>query len=456
MDLGRNIQANDQGLFVVTFFNKREQDVTEATLKYVFSKFGQLADIKYSEHGRVFISYKEKEGAFKALEIMNMGTKYHVETDWQPVKKIETVHSTKSVKKDPFIYLRIPRKNPHSETAEEIKSYIKKTLFSFEEKSKIKYIDSTWVFLWYAKIVFDSMLSKDEILKRHEKNPLKWPKDIGNFEFCDDVPIAYIRCPKQNMPAGFYAFHVKKAMFGKINVTNVIIGNSNYKSIMKVIFDSKSAQEEAMEAHKKKPFMWPENLGVFEFLNISEVLTMCRRQPDINDLSRQPVKKNEIMQSPSTSFQNKDTNSNKNQQNPKIGHHNNGNFLTSNFNPAFYNFKEQSESNYRDTCQFDGAAAKYADSKYKIKLCQNYWGFGFCAYGPSCRFTHGDVKELETINNHQLAINNNNIEEIVTSHDPNANSGDVKDSDLNPDAKPFQIMKNIGLLNPNAKPFRKK
>ena len=171
---------------------------------------------------------------------------------------------------------------------------------------------------------------------------------------------------------------------------------------------------------------------------------------------RQPVKKNEIMQSPSTSFQNNETNSNKNQQNPKIGHHNNGNFLTSNFNPAFYNFKEQSESNYRDRCQFDGAAAKYADSKYKTKLCQNYWGFGFCAYGPSCRFTHGDVKELETINNHQLAINNKNIQEIVTSHDPNANSGDVKDSDLNPDAKPFQIMKNIGLLNPNAKPFRKK
>ena len=89
MDLGRNIQANDQGLFVVTFFNKREQDVTEATLKYVFSKFGQLADIKYAEHGRVFISYKEEEGAYKALEIMNMGTKYHVETDWQPVKKIK-------------------------------------------------------------------------------------------------------------------------------------------------------------------------------------------------------------------------------------------------------------------------------------------------------------------------------------------------------------------------------
>merc|ERR1712072_1471898 len=99
--------------------------------------------------------------------------------------------------------------------------------------------------------------------------------------------------------------------------------------------------------------MWPENLGVFEFLDISEVLTMCGSQPEINDLWRQPVKKNEIMQRPSTSFQNNETNSNKNQQNPKIGHHNNGGFLTSNFNPAFYNFKEPSYGNYRDRCQFD-------------------------------------------------------------------------------------------------------
>ena len=96
MDLNRKIQANDQGFFVVTFFNERdrEKNLTETTLKYVFSKFGQVSDIKYTEYGRVFISYKEKEGAFKALEVMNMGTKYRVETDWQPVKKNETVQST--------------------------------------------------------------------------------------------------------------------------------------------------------------------------------------------------------------------------------------------------------------------------------------------------------------------------------------------------------------------------
>ena len=56
-----------------------------------------LPEIKYVEHGRVFIFYKEKEEALKALEIMNMGSKYHVEIEWQPVKKNET---TENIKKE--------------------------------------------------------------------------------------------------------------------------------------------------------------------------------------------------------------------------------------------------------------------------------------------------------------------------------------------------------------------
>ena len=80
MDLEAKIQPNDGGFFVVTFFNQREKNfLPEPTVKYLFSKFGPVVDIKYTEHGRVFISYKEKEGALKALEVMNMGTKYHVE-----------------------------------------------------------------------------------------------------------------------------------------------------------------------------------------------------------------------------------------------------------------------------------------------------------------------------------------------------------------------------------------
>ena len=80
MDLEAKIQPNDGGFFVVTFFNQREKNfLPEPRVKYLFPKFGTVVDIKYTEHGRVFISYKEKEGALKALEVMNMGRKYHVE-----------------------------------------------------------------------------------------------------------------------------------------------------------------------------------------------------------------------------------------------------------------------------------------------------------------------------------------------------------------------------------------
>ena len=116
---------------------------------------------------------------------------------------------------------------------------------------------------------------------------------------------------------------------------------------------------------------------------------------------KQPVKKNETMQSTSfkqdMSFQNNETNSNnKNQQIPTtVGRHNNEKILTSNFNREFYNFKEYSESISGDGCEFAFGAAKYADSKDKTKLCQNYWSFGYCAYGPYCRFTHYEVTKGE-------------------------------------------------------------
>ena len=279
MDLDRKIEANDQGFFVVTFLNKREQNLTEATLKYVFSKFGQLADIKYSEHGRVFISYKEKEGAFKALEVMNMGTKYHVETDWQPVKKNETVQSTKSKEEDLFIYLRIPP----MVKIERIFFYIKCTLICYEERFKIKDAVTSWIIDGYVKIVFDSKMSKDEIMKRHQENPFKWTKGFGNFEFSDDVPIAYIRCPKPNMSIQFCGYHVRKAMFGnemdaKTKIRFVFVSKNN--QMVKVIFDAKTTKDGAMEVHKRKPFEWPENLGVFEFLNISEALSMVGESAD--------------------------------------------------------------------------------------------------------------------------------------------------------------------------------
>ena len=146
MDLDAKIQANAQGFFVITFFNEREKSLTEPTIKYIFSKFGQVSEIKYTEHGRVFISYMEKEEALKALEIMNLGTKYRVEIDRQPVKKNETAESIKSEGEDFFIYLRISPKWAKIRTfnrsnqgqialARRLPGYVSCQLFGYKETS---------------------------------------------------------------------------------------------------------------------------------------------------------------------------------------------------------------------------------------------------------------------------------------------------------------------------------
>ena len=66
-----------------------------------------MTDVKYVADGRDFISYKEEQEALKALEIMNMGTKFHVDIDRQPVKKNETEKRIQNEVQDSFIYLRI-------------------------------------------------------------------------------------------------------------------------------------------------------------------------------------------------------------------------------------------------------------------------------------------------------------------------------------------------------------
>ena len=283
MDSEIKIQANDRGLFVVTFFNELdpEKNLTEKAVKYIFSKFGLVSEIKYAEHGQVFISYKEREGALKALEIVNMGTKYHVEAQWQPVKKIETVQSIKSEEEDPFIYLRIPKMGTDGTFV-----YIRKTLFQilfcYEERSKIKDVVFSKVFDFHVKIVFDSKVSKEEIRKKHQENPFKWPKGFGNFEFCKDLPIAYLICPEPNF-VSFWGPHVNQTIFGKkkspkIKKIHILTVPKFPKSkVMKVMFDTKVTKDEVMEAHKRKPFKWPENFGVFEFLNTSEAFSMVGR-----------------------------------------------------------------------------------------------------------------------------------------------------------------------------------
>ena len=278
MDSEIKIQANDRGLFVVTFFNELdpEKNLSEKAVMYIFSKFGLVSEIKYAEHGQVFISYKEKEGALKALEIVNMGTKYHIETEWQPVKKNEIAQSIKS-EDDPFIYLLIPRAKMGIAG---ITTYVCKTLSSFEERSKIKDVVFSWVFDSYAKIIFDSKVCKEEIRKKHQESPFKWPKEFGNFEFCQDVPIAYIRCPKPNLRNGFWSSHLNQAIFGKeksAKIKGVCIEKFASK-VMKVTFDAKVTKDEVIEAHKCRPFKWPGNFGVFEFLNTSEAFSMVGRK----------------------------------------------------------------------------------------------------------------------------------------------------------------------------------
>ena len=129
------------------------------------------------------------------------------------------------------------------------------------------------------KIVFDSKMSKDEVMTRHQENPFKWPKEFGNFEFCQDLPIAYLICPEPNLNLNC----ISQAIFGKKKSAKIkrihipTVPKFPKPKVMKVIFDTKVTKDEVMEAHKRKPFKWPENFGVFEFLNTSEAFSMMGR-----------------------------------------------------------------------------------------------------------------------------------------------------------------------------------
>ena len=276
MDLDSKIQANTQGFFVLTFFNEREKSLTERTIHYIFSKFGQVSEIKYAEHGPVFISYKEKEEALKALEIMNMGTKYHVEIDWQPVKKNETTESTKSEGKDSFLYLRIPPKWNKGLTA-----YVSIELFGFKEPGapNTKNFVFSWHFKGHMKIVFDSKRARDEIMEKHQKNPFKWPKGVGgDFEFFDDVPSvkgenSFIYLHMAPKFKGSLASYVTDRLSVFTEASDIgtpfhFEFSWLYKGYMKIVFDSKRVKNEIMEKHQKNPLKWPKGVGGdFEFLD---------------------------------------------------------------------------------------------------------------------------------------------------------------------------------------------
>ena len=116
-------------------------------------------------------------------------------------------------------------------------------------------------------------MSKDEIMARHQENPFKWPKGFGNFEFCEDVPIAYIRCPKPDMSNKYCLYNVKRAMIG-LGAKIYVVMDTTTKKLIRVTFDAKITKDEVIKAHKRKPFLWTDNLGVFEFLNTSEALSI--------------------------------------------------------------------------------------------------------------------------------------------------------------------------------------
>ena len=287
MDLDAEVHANSEGFFVVTFFNDQEKSLTEPTVKYIFSKFGLVTHVKYAEHGRVFISYKEKQEALKALEILNMGTKFRVDIDRQPVKKNETEKRIQNEVEDSFIYLRIPPKTKWGTKL--LPDYVSRQLFDFKFSSvysKPKHIASSWLYRGYVKIVFSSKMALDYIIENHKKSPLKWPTDIGgDFEFCNDLPIIYIQSPNlQGRPSWVNAAYFGVIIFGDDhwNEQQETVAKTKIKSVcmspcrklVSVVFDTKITKDEVMKAHNKKPFTWHEKVGALEFLNTTEVLSM--------------------------------------------------------------------------------------------------------------------------------------------------------------------------------------
>ena len=134
-----------------------------------------------------------------------------------------------------------------------------------------------------SKIIFDSKVSKEEIRKKHQENPFKWPKGFGNFEFCKDLPIAYLICPEPNLLISFWGPRVSQAIFGEKKSAKIkrihipTVPKFPKPKVMKVVFDTKVTKDEVMEVHKRKPFKWPENFGVVEFLNTSEAFSMMGR-----------------------------------------------------------------------------------------------------------------------------------------------------------------------------------
>jgi len=75
-----DIQADKFGYFTITFVN--DKCLSKSDVWYIFSKFGTVACVNGTfdcKKGRVFVSYKEKQGALTALETMLITKEYHLQ-----------------------------------------------------------------------------------------------------------------------------------------------------------------------------------------------------------------------------------------------------------------------------------------------------------------------------------------------------------------------------------------
>merc|ERR550539_2388102 len=96
-----DIQADKFGYFTITFVN--DKCLSKSDVWYIFSKFGTVACVNGTfdcKKGRVFVSYKEKQGALNALETMLITKEYHLQ-----------VSKNSTVRKNDYNIVSNPKEN---------------------------------------------------------------------------------------------------------------------------------------------------------------------------------------------------------------------------------------------------------------------------------------------------------------------------------------------------------
>merc|ERR550539_1963904 len=96
-----DIQADKFGYYTITFVN--DKCLSKSDVWYIFSKFGTVACVNGTfdcKKGRVFVSYKEKQGALNALETMLITKEYHLQ-----------VSKNSTVRKNDYNIVTNPKEN---------------------------------------------------------------------------------------------------------------------------------------------------------------------------------------------------------------------------------------------------------------------------------------------------------------------------------------------------------